>query len=100
MQEKLLICLFLANVNQIPREGEAIPTWNSDFELTAEGSGDVVTAGAALVSRSEMLECTPPLLLLSLFQHACFWHLLWVLQTLLTKSNGRLLLPQFFMLRL
>lgn len=31
MQEKLLIYLFLANLNQSPREWEDIPTWISDL---------------------------------------------------------------------
>lgn len=31
MQEKLLVYLFLANLNQTPREWEDIPTWNSDL---------------------------------------------------------------------
>lgn len=44
MQE-LLVCLFLANLNQTPREWEweDIPTWNSDFVFNAAKIKDLVT---------------------------------------------------------
>lgn len=100
MQEKLLICLFVGNLNQTPREWEGIPTWNSDFVLNAAKIKDLVTDSAAPVSGSEMLKHMPSLFLFCQFQHAFFWHLSWILQTVLTKSNGRLFLPQVFIFRL
>lgn len=63
MQEKLLICLFLANLNQTPGEWEDIPTWNSDFVLNAAKIKDLVTDSAALVSCNKMLKHTLSLLL-------------------------------------
>lgn len=100
MQEKPLICLFLANLNQPPREWEDIPTWNSDFWLNVAKIKDLVTHSVAPVSCNEMLKHTLSLFLFCQFQHAFFWHLSWILQTVLTKSNGRLFLAQVFIFRL
>lgn len=100
MQEKLLICLFLADLNQTPREWEDIPTWNSDFVLNTAKIKDLVTDSAAPVFCNEMLKHTPSLLLLCQFQHVFFWHLSWISQTVLRKSNGRLFLAQVFIFRL
>jgi len=99
MQEKLLICLFLTNLNQTPREWEHIPTWNSDSVLNVAEIKDLVTASGAPVSCNAMVKHTPSLPLSCQFQHAFFWHLSRILQTVLTKSNGRVFLPQVFIFR-
>lgn len=98
MQEKLLICLLLANLNQTPREWEDIPTWEW-FGLNAAKLKDAVTVQlqCPAVKCKSMHTVSASLLPIP----AC-----WLLASLtdlancIEKSNGRLFISQVFIFRL
>lgn len=99
MQEKLLICLLLANLNQTPREWEDIPTWDSDLgwmQLNSKMQLTVQLQCPAMKCKS-MHTVSASLLPIP----AC-----WLLASLtdlancVDKSNGRLFISQVFIFRL